>query len=269
MNRHYLDNRVIIRGAGEMASGVIRRLFLAGFEVIALEQDSPDCIRRTVCYAEAISKGKIVIEGVTAKQAKSMAEINNIISQNTVPVMIDPEAKSLPLLKAFAVIDGRMLKTNLDNSIHDAPLVIGFGPGLVAGRDVHFVVETHRGHDLGRIISEGTAMPDTGIPGPIRNHTIDRVLRSPADGVFQTAMDIGDSVQAGDEIGTVGSHTISAVISGIVRGLLASGSAVTANQKIGDIDPRGIRSYCHTLSDKTRTLSGAALEIIVTFLKDR
>jgi xanthine dehydrogenase accessory factor len=167
------------------------------------------------------------------------------------------------------IVDGRILKTNLDNHVGDARLTIGYGPGLIAGRDVDYVVETNRGHNLGRIITDGSAAPDTGVPGSVAGFTHQRVLRSPADGVLQGRRKIGDMVEAGDVIATVSGQAMVAAIPGLLRGLVFPGSEVVANQKVGDIDPRGDPIYCHTLSDKTRTISGAALEIIQSYFDHR
>lgn len=265
-----MPTKVLIKGAGEHASGTAHRLFRCGFRVAMTDIEWPTAVRRTVSFSSAIRQRTITIEGVTGiVHAMEQADALEQFDWSHIPVFVDPCCRLKDSWTPDVIIDGRILKRNLDNTLHDAPLVIGFGPGLAAGQDVHFVVETQRGHDLGRIIADGIATPDTGIPGSIHGHTLDRVLRSPGDGVFQTGLDIGDSVQAGDEIGTVDSGTITAATSGVIRGLLLPGSTVTANQKMGDIDPRGVLSHCHTLSDKTRTLSGAALEIIVSFLKDR
>jgi xanthine dehydrogenase accessory factor len=186
-----------------------------------------------------------------------------------VPVFVDPECRLKDLWKPDVIIDGRLLKANLDNRIADAPLVIGYGPGLIAGRDVHFVVETNRGHDLGRIISEGPAAPNTGEPGPIGGFTHQRLLRSPADGTLDAHYRIGDLVQAGDAVAHVAGQPLTAAISGVLRGLVRSGSQVVVRQKLGDIDPRGDPAYCRMLSDKTRTISGAALEVILSFFHNR
>ncbi|MFH1420113.1 MAG: selenium-dependent molybdenum cofactor biosynthesis protein YqeB [Planctomycetota bacterium] len=273
--------KVLIKGAGEHASGIAHRLFRCGFRVVMTDVEHPTAVRRAVSFSSAICQKEITVEGVvgvgyTLDRADSLGTFD----WHCIPVFIDPESQLVKLWKPDVLIDGRILKKNLDNSIHDAPLVIGCGPGLVAGQDVHFVVETNRGHDLGRIITEGTAIPDTGVPGTIGGFTVERVLRAPVDGTLQTDRNIGDRVEAGDRIGVTvapasrrwssqsraASVPLVAATSGIIRGLLLPGSSVVANQKVGDLDPRGVRSYCFTLSDKARTISGAALEIIVSFL---
>ncbi|MCP4592186.1 MAG: EF2563 family selenium-dependent molybdenum hydroxylase system protein [bacterium] len=281
--------KVLIKGAGEHASGTAHRLFRCGFCVVMTDVEHPTAVRRTVSFSSAISQQEIAVEGVVGVgYTLDSADSLGAFDWGHIPVFVDPESQLVKLWKPDVLIDGRILKRNLDNSMHDAPLVIGYGPGLVAGRDVHCVVETNRGHDLGRVITEGAAAPDTGVPGAIGGLTAERVLRAPAGGTLRTEKDIGDRVEAGDRVGVVHAESRSippeqneprrhsqptrplyAAASGIIRGLLLSGSLVVAGQKVGDIDPRGVRSFCFTLSDKTRTISGAALEIIISSLNQR
>jgi len=284
-----MRTKVLIKGAGEHASGTAHRLFRCGFGVVMTDVEHPTAVRRAVSFSSAIGEKEITVEGVAGVgYALDGAGSLEAFDWRHIPVFVDPESRLVKLWQPEVLIDGRILKRNLDNSLDDAPLVIGYGPGLVAGQDVHFVVETNRGHDLGRIITEGSAMPDTGVPGAIDGFSVERVLRAPADGILRTERDIGDRVEAGDRIGTVEeghrsdspggpgrvlrskeSRCLVAATAGVIRGLLLPGSSVAANQKVGDIDPRGVRSHCFTLSDKTRTISGAALEIIVSFLNNR
>jgi xanthine dehydrogenase accessory factor len=262
--------KVLIKGAGEQASGTGHRLFRSGFQVVMTDLPWPRALRRWVSFCSAIFEREIVVEGVrgvgyTLDDAPMLAAFD----WSHIPVVVDPECRLRDLWKPDVIIDGRLLKTNLDNQVGDAPLVIGYGPGLVAGRDVDFVVETNRGHHLGRIVTEGCAAPDTGIPGPVEGYTRERVLRAPADGILHTARAIGDIVAAGDLIATVGGQELTAAIPGVLRGLVYPDSPVEAGQKVGDIDPRGDVGYCRMLSDKTRTISGAALEIILSFFAER
>ena len=259
-----MQTKILIKGAGEHASGTAHRLFRCGFHVVMTELECPRAVRRTVSFCSAVFDGEIVVEGVkglryTLEQAGFLASFD----WTHLPVFVDPQGRLRELWKPEVIIDGRILKKNLDNSIDHAPLVIGYGPGLTAGTDVHYVVETNRGHSLGRIVARGQATEDTGIPGSIGGYT------APTSGTLLARRDIGDPVKAGDLIGTVGSRKISAPISGVVRGLVLPGSEVTTGQKLGDIDPRGDPTFCYTLSDKTRTISGAALEIIISFLNRR
>ncbi|UCG31739.1 MAG: EF2563 family selenium-dependent molybdenum hydroxylase system protein [Phycisphaerales bacterium] len=265
-----MREKVLIKGAGEHSSGTAHRLFRCGFRVVMTDLAWPTAVRRKVSFCSAIFEREIVVErirgvGYTLEEA----ELLSSFGWHHIPVFVDPECRIKDMWTPDVIIDGRILKKNLGNSVGDAPLVIGFGPGLVAGKDVDFVVETNRGHDLGRIIEDGCAEPDTGVPGPSAGITRERVLRSPADGTLQVKRELGDVVSAGDVIGTVAGRAISAAIGGVVRGLAFPGSPVIVDQKIGDVDPRGDPSFCHTLSDKTRTISGAALEIILSFFDRR
>ena len=228
----------------------------------------PKAVRRSVSFCSAIFEREIVVEGVrgTAYPIEESGVLS-VFDWSRIPVFIDPECRLREQWPPDVIIDGRMLKTNLDNRVGDAPLVIGYGPGLTAGRDVDFVVETNRGHDLGRIIASGSAAPDTGVPGSIAGLTHERVLRSPAAGTLRAERRLGDLVKAGDVIGTVAGQAIVAAIPGVLRGLAYPGSPVIVNQKVGDIDPRGDPANCCTLSDKTRTISGAAVEIILSFFE--
>jgi xanthine dehydrogenase accessory factor len=255
---------VVVRGAGEIASGVIRRLFLARFEVVALERSSPDCIRRTVCYAEAVYKKKVVIEEVTAKLAKSSDHAIEIINGGCVPILVDPDANSIPFLKAFALVDGRMLKMKSDTRLDMAPIIIGLGPGFVAGDNCQAVVETNHGFDLGRVIYDGYPQAYTGVPYPINGITKKRVLRSPANGVFRTEFCIGDKIETEDIIGEVSGCPVISPIEGVIRGIAHDGLKVEKGQKIGDVDPRGIKAYCFKISDKANAVAGGVLEAIFT-----
>lgn len=262
MNRRFRENRVVVRGAGEMATAAIRRLFLAGFEVAALEQAAPDCIRRKVCFAEAIHEKKITIEGVTAKFAVSVDEATMIIGKRYVPVLIDPRAELLPALKASALIDARMLKKDTDAEQGLAPVVIGLGPGFIAGKNCHAAIETNRGFDLGRVIYNGSTHTYTGKPSPINGVAEDRVIRSPAEGVFKTVREIGEKIAPEDVVGEVAGNLIASRIAGVIRGLARDGLKVVEAQKIGDVDPRGIRDYCFKISDKANAVAGGVLEAV-------
>ena len=265
-----MQTKVLIKGAGEHSSGTAHRLFRCGFRVVMTDLAWPQAVRLTVSFCSAIFDRQIVVEGVTGVgYTLDQAGLLSSFDWRHIPVFVDPECRLKDRWAPDVIVDGRMLKTNLDNRVGDAPLVIGYGPGLIAGRDVDFVVETNRGHDLGRIIADGGAAPDTGVPGSIAGFAHQRLLRSPADGTLHPQRRLGDVVKAGDVIGAVAGEAIIAAIPGVLRGLAFPGSPVVVNQKVGDIDPRGDLAYCHTLSDKTRTISGAALEIILSFLDRR
>ena len=262
MTGQFVENRVVVRGAGEMASGVIRRLFMAGFEVVALEQESPNCIRRTVCYAEAVYQEKVTVEGVTARLAKSYDDALNIIKENCVPVLIDPDAGLLASFKPLFLIDARMLKKENDTRLDMAPVVIGLGPGFTAGKNCHAVVETNRGFNLGRVIYQGSPQVYTGIPSAVDGYAKERVWRSPADGILKTYCSIGDNITAGEVVAEVSSSRIVSQISGVIRGLARDGLKVKKDDKIGDVDPRGIKEYCFKTSDKANAVAGGVLEAV-------
>jgi len=264
----FIHNRVIVRGAGEMASGVIRRLAIAGFEVIALEKPAPSCIRRYVCYAEAFFKEKVTVEGVTAVLVNSAGEAVATANSRCVPLLVDPKAEQLPVLAPVAVIDGRMLKQEIDTDLDMAPIVIGLGPGFVAGKNCHAAVETNRGSDLGRVFYEGKPQTYTGVPASVNGFSHQRVLRSPADGEFTSQCSIADIVKAGQVLGEVNGVPVVSKIAGMVRGMIHDSLEVSIGQKIGDVDPRGNKEYCYKMSDKAHAIGEGVLEALVT-LKTR
>ena len=256
-------NRVVVRGAGEMASGVIRTLFTAGFEVIALEQPAPVCVRRTVCFAEAVFAGEATVEEVTAVSVESAADIDAILAQRRIPIFVDPEANSVPRLKPLVVVDGRMRKSASDCSLDMAPIVIGLGPGFLAGKNCHAAVETNRGPDLGQVYYEGGPQAYTGVPAPVDGLTVERVLRSPTDGVLRAKCRIGQKITPGEIICEISGEKIKSPIAGVVRGLVRDGLAVRSGQKIGDIDPRGDPSRCFRISQKADKIGKGALDAIL------
>ena len=260
--------RVVVRGAGEMASGVIHRLFKSGFEVIALEKLPPTCVRRTVCFAEALLNEQVAVETITARMAYS-TESAVALAPQAVPILIDPDATLLTELKPAALIDARMLKRQADCSLDLAPIVIGLGPGFVAGQNCHAVVETNRGDNLGRVIYEGAPEPHTGIPAKVNGIDRDRVLRAPNDGVFVGGCEISDEVAAGDIVGWVDTAAVTAPIGGAVRGLLQSGVEVISGMKIGDIDPRGDRERCFRISDKANAIATGVLDALTVLSGSR
>jgi xanthine dehydrogenase accessory factor len=262
LSGRFIDNRVVIRGAGEMASGVIKRLFLIGFEVIALEQEQPDCIRRTVCFAEAVYEGEATIESVTARLIRSPDDVSNVVAEGCVPLLIDTEGALLPVLSPLVVVDARMLKQNTSAVPDLAPIVIGLGPGFIAGTNCHAAIETNRGFDLGRVFYDGAPQAYTGVPSPIEGVSKDRLLCSPADGKLKTTRRIGDEVEAGEIAGEVSGRPVKCLIGGVLRGLARDGLTVKQGQKIGDIDPRRIRGYCFKISDKANAIAGGVVEAI-------
>lgn len=253
---------MVVRGGGEMASGVIRRLFLAGFEVIALEQEKPNCIRRTVCFAEAVYESEVTVEDVTARLVHTADGVSSLVAEGCVPVFIDTEARLLPVLNASIVVDARMLKQNINATLDLAPIVIGLGPGFFAGSNCHAAVETNRGFDLGRAIYDGTPQAYTGVPSRVEGVSKNRLLCSPADGNLKAYKKIGGEVESGEIIGEVSDRPVRCRIGGVLRGLARDGLTVKRGQKIGDIDPRGIREYCFKVSDKANAIAGGVLEAI-------
>ncbi len=254
---------VVVRGGGDLASGVAHRLHRAGFRVTVSELSHPLVVRRTVAFASAVLEGAVEIEGVRAQLVESAAAAQTIMDAGLIAVRIDPDGLSARALNADAVVDAIMAKTNTGTRIEDAPVVIALGPGFTAGMDCHAVVETNRGHNLGRVYYEGSAEPDTHEPNLVNGRGAHRVLRAPADGVFSARVRIGDIVSAGAALGDVAGIPVTAGVAGCVRGLIADGTHVWAGLKIGDIDPRGDPAYCFTISDKSRAIGGGVLEALL------
>lgn len=309
---------IICRGAGDLATGIIHRLHRAGHRVIALETDYPAAIRRQVSFCEAVYDGSAAVEGVTARLVPALTDAENdteiateadaetdaetysglndtpaahtasekwsrsaieaVLEAGEVPLLIDPTGESIALLKPDVVVDAIIAKKNLGTTINMAPLVIGVGPGFTAGNDVHLVIESMRGHNLARIITDGMAQPNTGVPGNIAGFTSERVIHAPAAGYIHDVRKIGDIVQKGDEIARIypdkGSYDnalseyvpVNATITGIIRGLIREGYYFREAFKIADIDPRESElTNCFTISDKARSIAGSVLEAVSAF----
>jgi xanthine dehydrogenase accessory factor len=255
---------VLIRGAGEMATGVAHRLYRCHLRVCILEVARPLAVRRTVCFSEAVYDGEKEVEGVWAKLIARPDEIPSVWTGRKIPVLVDSDARqTLDCLKPDIVVDAILAKKNLGTKSDDAPLVIGLGPGFTAGEDVHAVIETNRGHHLGRVILKGEAEPDTGIPGEIGGYSVERVLRTMKKGIFRSSKSIGDQVSKGTVVAVVDDFPVMAQISGMIRGLLRDGVEVMKGTKVGDIDPRGKQEYCFTISEKARAIGGGVLEAIL------
>lgn len=260
--------RVLIRGAGDLASGIALRLFHAKMEVVMTDLPRPTAIRRTVCFSQAILFGTMTVEDVTAAFAETSEAAVSILKEKKIPVLADPEAACIAALRPDAVVDAILAKRNLGTKITDAPCVIGVGPGFTAGVDCHACVETMRGHTLGRVITEGSPIPNTNIPGLIGGFAGERVLRAPADGIFRQRLEIGDMVEQNEIAGFVGTEPMRCQISGVLRGLLADGTPVHKGMKAGDVDPRGEVSYCQLVSDKALAIGGGVLEAILRFSEE-
>lgn len=259
---------VVIRGAGDLATGVAWRLRRAGFRVVCLEIDRPTVIRRSVSFASALIDGSVEVEGLKAVGARTVEEVYRILEEGDVPVLADPEAKSLEALKPAALVDAILAKRNLGTRRGMAPVTVALGPGFSAGRDVDAVVETNRGHSLGRVILEGPAEANTGVPGTVGGESAKRVLRAPRAGHFDPRAEIGDLVEAGEVLAVVGEQEITSPFQGLVRGMLASGIEVSEGFKVGDVDPRGEEVDWRTISDKARAVAGGVLEAIL-YLRSR
>lgn len=255
---------VVIRGGGDLASGIALRLYRSGMRVVICETAEPTSIRRTVCFSEAVRLGETTVEGVAARLAAEK-DVPDLLRQGVIPVLIDPEGRCIRSLTPDAVVDAILAKRNLGTHIDMAPIVVAAGPGFTAGEDCHAVVETMRGHYLGRVIYSGSALPNTNIPGLIGGYAGERVLRAPADGIFQGAKRIGDRVRAGDVAGYVAGQPMTCTIDGVLRGLLADGVAVTRGMKSGDVDPRCQPDHCTCASDKALAVGGGVLEALLHF----
>jgi len=258
---------IIVRGGGDMATAVIHRLWRAGFRVLALETDKPSAIRRQVAVSEAVYDGRATVEGMTAVRIDVASQCEIIWSRGQVPLLVDPHAASIDTMKPAVVVDAMIAKRNLGTHKAMAPLTIALGPGFAAGSDVHAVVETMRGHDLGRIIYDGSAQPNTGIPGKIGGYAAERVIHAPNAGVIRAVHAIGDDVQQGETIAMIvdgeSSYPVIATISGLIRGLIRDGFEVSKGFKIADIDPRREEyANCFTISDKARCIAGSVLELV-------
>lgn len=257
---------VLIKGAGDLATGTAVRLHRAGLQVVMTDLPQPTAVRRTVAFCQCVYDGEMVVEGVTARHAAGVAEAVDCLTRGEVPVLAEPGAEVVKYLTFTVVLDGILAKKNTGTSISDAPIVLALGPGFVAGQDCHGVVETQRGHDLGRLITAGAAAPNTGVPGDICGYTTQRIIRAPAAGRFAPVAQIGQTVTEGDVVATVDGTPVYAGLTGMVRGMLQGGLAVTSGMKCGDIDPRCEVRHCHTVSDKGRAIAGGVLEGILYFL---
>lgn len=259
-----MENLVVVRGAGDIASGVIQKLHRCGFYVVALEVEKPSFIRRKVCFGEAIYDGTMEIEGCTARYAQNTEEAEDICRGGEIAILIDPKGESVWELKPLAVVDAILAKKNYGTRREMAPITIGLGPGFEAGKDVDIAVETMRGHDLGRLIFQGKPCENTGVPGVVGGYGRERVIYSEGEGVIVNKKRIGDIVEKGEVIATVGDTQVRAPLGGVIRGLIRDSYHVSRGLKIGDIDPRReqVRN-CFTISDKARNIGGAVLEAVL------
>ena len=269
-----MTHMIIIRGAGDISTGTIHRLFCAGFPVLALETDRPSAIRRKVAFSEAVYDGTATVEDVTAVRINSVVEAEKILARGQIPLLVDPAGENIRQLKPEVLVDAILAKKNLGTTMEMAGMTIALGPGFEAGKDVHYVIETMRGHDLGRIISHGSATPNTGVPGIIGGYGAERVIHAPAAGMFRQRKEIADEVKAGETIGTVDTGTeeipVNTQIAGILRGIIRDGYPVTKGFKLADVDPRlEQKKNCFTISDKARCIAGSVLELVSAYSRAR
>lgn len=255
---------IVIRGGGDLATGVAARLHRCGFGVMVLEVAEPLAVRRLVALAEAVYSGEIAVEGLRGRRVGTVAEARQIIEAGDVPVMVDPKGSCLPDATPLALIDARMRKAPNELGIKAAPFIVGLGPGFLAGVDCHAVVETQRGHHLGRVYWAGGAAQDTGVPEPVLGKGPERVLRAPSAGVLRGVRRLGDTIDAGEAVATVDGVEIRAPFRGTIRGLLHDGLRVAAGAKVGDLDPRAEVSYCREISDKALAVGGGVLEALLS-----
>lgn len=258
---------ILIRGGGDLASGVAFRLFRAGLRVVVTELPEPLAVRRRVAFAEAIYAGIVEIEGVTGRKIEDPVEIDQIkqtLAKGEIPVVVDPELDTVKVLTPGVIVDARMLKRHAKMPPDTNSMVIGLGPGFIAGDNCDAVIETNRGHRLGRVLWEGSAQADTGVPESVRNHRSDRVLRAPVSGRLSVHADIGDLLEEGERVAEVAGESLVAPFKGVLRGILHPGLRVEAGFKIGDIDPRSDPKFCFMVSDKSLAIGGGVLEAILS-----
>ena len=263
--RLFADHRVVVRGGGDLATGVVARLHRAGFPVIVLELAAPLAIRRAVSVARAVREGRADIEDLQARLAGTPTEAFEMANAGDLPVLVSEGLPTFPELFSI-VVDARVTKAALDTAIDQAPLVVALGPGFIAGTHCHAVVETMRGHHLGRVLWSGSAAANTGVPGRVGGKSAERVLRSTSSGPITWNVDIGDLVEAGQTLGTVAGEPIVTSLDGVVRGLIDPVVPAFPGLKVADIDPRGDRSACFEISDKALAVGGGVLEAILVWL---
>ena len=264
-----MDKKIWIRGAGDLATGIALRLYRSGFDIVMSDIAVPTTVRRTVAFSPAVYTGEASVEGITGKLCENISMIDTVMESGCIPVIVDPSGEIMKEYKPDVIVDAIISKTNIGTKITDADIVIGVGPGFNAGVDCHAVVETKRGHNLGRVLWSGSAYPNTGVPGNIGGYTVERIIRATADGVFKAKVNIGDYVKAGDLLAYCDETPVYANIDGIVRGLLQDGVKVKTGMKSGDVDPRAEREYCFTVSDKASAIGGGVLEAILSKISGR
>lgn len=269
-----MKDLIIVRGGGDLATGTIYKLKKSGFPVLILEVENPSAIRRNVAFSEAIYQGQQTVEDMTCFLADSLQQAENFLQEGKLTILVDPKGEAIANLKPLAVVDAIIAKRNLGTAKTMAPITVALGPGFVAGEDVEAVVETKRGHNLGRVIWSGSAAPNTGVPGLIGGFGKERVMHSPAQGILKNVKKITDTVMKGEVIAVIETESavvpVEASLDGILRGLIRDGYPVTKGFKIADIDPRSEEyNNCFTISDKARCIAGGVLEAILQLKKEK
>jgi xanthine dehydrogenase accessory factor len=261
---------VLLRGGGDLATGVAARLWRTGFRVVVTEIARPLAVRRLVSLAEAIYEGTTIVEDLRGQRVEETTAIHELLDQGMIPVLVDPTAECRHELAPAAIVDARMTKSARTTKsapslpLKAASMMVGLGPGFSAGDDVHAVVETNRGHRMGRVIWEGSAQPDTGVPDPVNGKDVERVLRAPADGMFEPTAEIGSLVASGSGLAEISGVALTAPFDGVLRGLLHTGIEVSTGAKVGDLDPRGDLTLCSLISDKSLAVGGGVLESLLS-----
>lgn len=264
-----MNNRVIVRGGGDIASGTIQKLHRAGFMVLVLEIDKPTTIRRKASFSEAVYDGVTEVEGIKGVLVSSEEEILKVWEEGNVPLVVDPKGEFINIIQPVALVDAILAKKNLGTIKEMAPITVALGPGFKAGLDAHIVIETMRGHDLGRLIFEGYAKKNTGSPGVIGGYDIERVIYSPYEGRIKNLKEIGDLVEAGEILALIDGQQVKTLIPGVLRGIIKEGFEVKVGLKIADVDPRMEQvKNCTTISDKARTIGGGVLEGILMLQRE-
>lgn len=269
-----MKDLIIVRGGGDLATGTIYKLKKSGFPVLILEAENPSAIRRNVAFSEAIYQGQQTVEDMTCFLADSLQQAENFLQEGKLTILVDPKGEAIANLRPLAVVDAIIAKRNLGTAKTMAPITVALGPGFVAGEDVDAVIETKRGHILGRVIWSGSAAPNTGVPGLIGGFGKERVMHSPAQGILKNVKKITDTVMKGEVIAVIETESavvpVEASLDGILRGLIRDGYPVTKGFKIADIDPRSEEyNNCFTISDKARCIAGGVLEAILQLKKEK
>ncbi len=259
----------VIKGAGDIASGIALRLKHAKFDIVMTDLKYPTAIRRTVCFSQAIVNGSMVVEDVTAENAQSIEEVKSVLGNGNIAVIADENAECIKELKPDIVIDAILAKKNIGTKITDASVVIAVGPGFEAGVDCHAVIETQRGHYLGRVFLNGSASENTGVPGNIGGYTVERIVRAVKDGIFRPICSIGDIVEAGQIVAYVDDEPVKCAIGGVLRGILPENTPVFKGMKSGDVDPRCKLEHCYSVSDKALAVGGGVLEACLALMSSK